>query len=54
MIAAITFFCALYLTLVLGLRILHALHFRRVLNETPLALLTCAAWATFFYLTFVE
>ena len=52
MIAAFTLFVALYISLVLGLRIIHALHFRRKMDQTPLALLACAAWATFFYLTF--
>lgn len=54
MIAAITFFCALYLTMVLASRIVSAVSYRRSINETPLSLLTCAAWAILFYLTFAE
>jgi hypothetical protein len=54
MIAAITFFCALYLTLVLGLRVADSMQMRRSFNATALALLTCAAWAILFYLTFAN
>jgi len=54
MIAAITFFCALYLTLVLGLRVADSMQMRRSFNATALALLTCAAWAILFYLNFAN